>query len=121
VGGFLGVDWGDVWDNVTNAVYTVADMVVTVSNKAVEVFMSGIDKIVQGLTWAWNGAVKLATQVADMASAVFNYIKSTWDLIVTWLGFLFDWGDIQATAHAFQDMIHHADQTLLVRFSFQVL
>jgi hypothetical protein len=112
--GFLGIDWGDVWDNVTDSVYGVTDVIVHVINDAVKVVVQGISLIEEGFQWAWNGVVQLATEIADIASSVFSYIKATWDKIIAWLGFLFDWDDIKRTANAFQDMVHDAGASLQV-------
>lgn len=114
VGGFLGIDWGDVWDNVTEAVYAVTDVVISVLDGVVQAVVKGIDLIKQGAEWVWNGVVKLATEIGDIASAVFDAIKATWDRLIAWLGFLFEWDDIKRTARVFEGQVHSADAMLLV-------
>ncbi|RHZ56607.1 uncharacterized protein CDV56_107860 [Aspergillus thermomutatus] len=111
--GFLGTDWGDLWNNLKGGIFSVVDIVVSVGESAVNIVMSGISALKDAANWVWKGIVDLATQAADIAGAVFEYIKSTWDLVVQWLGFLFNWGDIKLTAQHFQKVVHDTDMALL--------
>lgn len=111
--GFLGIDWGDLWDDIKGGVSSVVDIVVSVGESAVNIVMSGISALKDAANWVWKGVVDLATQAADIAGAVFEYIKSTWDLVVQWLGFLFNWGDIKLTAQHFQKVVHDTDTVVL--------
>ncbi|KAF7117673.1 hypothetical protein CNMCM5793_006796 [Aspergillus hiratsukae] len=108
--GFLGIDWGDLWDNVESAVYTVADVICTVVADAVQVI---VEITVKGVKWLWNGIIDLATQAADIAGAVFASIEATWEKIKDWLGFLFDWDDINRSAQHFKDAVHTCDADIL--------
>jgi hypothetical protein len=109
--GFLGIDWGDLWDNVESAVYTVADVICTVVENAVQAI---VEITIKGVKWLWNGIIDLATQAADIAGAVFASIEATWEKIKDWLGFLFDWDDINRSAQHFKDAVHTCDTDILV-------
>jgi hypothetical protein len=115
LGGFLGVDWGDLWNDVVSGVSEIVDVVCHVAEKAVKVT---INLIIDGTKWLWDGIITLATEVANIASAVFSSIKATWDKIVAWIGFLFDWGDINHSAQAIQKMLHNCDNVMTVSINW---
>ena len=114
VSSVLGIDWGDAWENVKSGVYAVKDAIVTVGKDGVNALIEGVQIVGGALQWAWHGIIQLATEAADIAGAVFDYIKATWEKIKDWLGFLFDWDDIKSTANVFKGLVHTSDQAVLV-------
>ena len=103
-GGFLGVDWGDLWEAVREGVGEIAE---SVSN-ALEVTISAVGGainaavtvVVGAVTYVWNGVITLVEQAFDVIEGVFETIGAAFERLFEWLGFLFDWNDILNTKNA---------------------
>jgi hypothetical protein len=104
------VDWGDVWNAVSDTVTEVVDVVVTavidpVTNLVSEI-KAQVNLIIGGVNALYHATIDFAEQVFAMAEGIFAKIKVAWKQLQDWLGFLFGWGDISRTAEV---LLHLSD------------
>ena len=101
--GFLGVDWGDVWEAVKNGV-------VTAFNFAVEKARAVIEFVIEGVRLVWDFVLDELEQVWDVVGGIFNALGTALGTVVGWLlevvGFIFDWtGSIEANRQVLYDLL----------------
>ncbi len=117
VSGFLGVDWGDVWNSIKNGVSsvlgTLRDFIV---NTIIDPITGLVDKIkvvfrfiVDGIEKIFDTVIELFQQAFDIIEGIWNTIKVFFEDLYRWLAFLFAWGDIRRTA----DAVEHSFNTTL--------
>lgn len=98
LGGFLGIEWGDVWnaikDGVESVVNTIKRIVVTVG-KAIKV---AFEFIIDGVTRVFEAVLEFVQQAFDFVEGVWNWMKVKLSQLFEWLGYLFEWQDIRRTA-----------------------
>ncbi|KAF8146822.1 hypothetical protein K438DRAFT_1990236 [Mycena galopus ATCC 62051] len=90
--------WGDFWAQVANGVVEVTTIVVS---SIVDGVSAAIECIVDGVKKAWNGVTSFVRQAFDVIAELFKTVKVSADKVFNWLAFLFNWGDIKATAVEF--------------------
>jgi len=100
-GGFLGIDWGSVWNAIKKAVNWVIDglkkIIVTIVDGIVKVLFEIAGKI-------FEAVIKFAQQAFDFIEGVWNYLKVKLETLYEWLAFLFNFKDFARTA----DGVKHA-------------
>lgn len=95
--GFLGIDWGDVWNAIKNAARTVIDGLTRI---VVEV-VRGIGRVLFEIAGkVFEAFVEFAQQALDFVEGVWNWLKVKLKQLFEWLAFLFNIGDIVRTAEA---------------------
>lgn len=108
-----GSDWfddiGDFFEDVSNGLYNAIDCVVDAVGDTVK---GTITFIVDGVTKAWDFILEVASQAAELASVVFEYIKVSFDDLFAWLGWFFDWNDICKTQDALITMFDTASKNV---------
>lgn len=94
-GGFLGIDWGSVWNAIKKAVNWVIDgltkIIVTIVNGIISVIFEIAGKIFEAI-------IKFAQQAFDFIEGVWNYLKVKLEQLYEWLAFLFNFKDFARTA-----------------------
>jgi hypothetical protein len=115
VGGFLGIDWGAVWNAIKSGVEWVirgiARIVVTIVNGIVTVLFEIAGKI-------FEAVLEVIQQAFDFVEGVWNWLKVKLEQLYEWLAFLFNIEDFKRTAegvkHTFgvildftADAVHH--------------
>ncbi|MFP3505725.1 hypothetical protein [Burkholderia sp. SIMBA_062] len=104
--GFLGIDWGDIWNAIKNGVgrivdglkefvvTTIVDPVTRLVNEIKVVFNFLID----GVTYLIDKTIKLFQQAFDIVEGIWNKLKVFFKELYEWLAFFFAWGDIKRSA-----------------------
>lgn len=115
--GFLGVDWGDVWNSIKEGASqiwgTIQEFVVTTIIDPITRLVTKIrvvfEYLVDGVTRLFDAVVEFFQQAFDIVEGIWNKIKVFFQQLWEWLAFLFAWGDIQRTADAIE---HTMNQSL---------
>ena len=105
-GGFLGIDWGDVWESVKEGVAELSHIVVNTVSEGIHVF---ITFVVNGFQHVYDGVITLVEEAFDLVEGLYEQVKVTYEQLSEWLGFYFDWDDIKRTAetieHSFNEIM----------------
>jgi len=108
--GFLGVDWGDIWNSIKKGVTrilgalqeffvsTIVDPITGLVNKIRVAF----EFIVDGVTQFFDTVIEFFQQAFDIVEGIWNKIKVFFQELWEWLAFLFNWDDMQRTAAAIE-------------------
>ncbi|MBC01085.1 MAG: hypothetical protein CML67_16265 [Rhodobacteraceae bacterium] len=97
VAGFLGIDWGDVWNGIKNAAKFVVDGLV----KIVVEIVDGIGRVLFDIAGkVFEAIIEFAQQAFDFVQGVWNWLKVKLKQLFEWLAFLFNIGDFVRTAEA---------------------
>ncbi|MBL6430350.1 MAG: hypothetical protein HPM95_00485 [Alphaproteobacteria bacterium] len=97
VAGFLGIDWGDVWNGIKNAAKSVVDGLV----KIVVEIVDGIGRVLFEIAGkVFEAIIEFAQQAFDFVQGVWNWLKVKLKQLFEWLAFLFNIGDFVRTAEA---------------------
>lgn len=115
--GFLGIDWGDIWNSIKNGVSsilgTLKDFVVST---IIDPISGLVDKIkvvfrfiVDGIEKFFDTVIEAFQQAFDIVEGIWNKIKVFFEDLYRWLAFLFAWDDIRRTA----DAVEHSFNTTL--------
>jgi hypothetical protein len=109
---FLDVDWGDVWDAVTDGVanfveYTVQP-IVDEASRIVEEVQAAINVVIAGVEYMFQGVVSALEEVMSAAAGIFAQFGVGLQKLFKWLQFLFEWDDIWATAEAIDTSLQSA-------------
>jgi hypothetical protein len=103
VAGFLGIDWGDVWNGIKNAAKFVVDGLV----KIVVEIVDGIGRVLFEIAGkVFEAIIEFAQQAFDFVQGVWNWLKVKLKQLFEWLAFLFNIGDFVRTAEAVEHNIH---------------
>lgn len=96
-GGFLGIDWGDVWNSIKNGFKTVIDGL----TKIVVEVVQGIGRVLFQIgQTVFEAIIEFAQQAFDFVQGVWNWLAVKLKQLFEWLAFLFNIGDIVRTAKA---------------------
>ena len=108
--GFLGVDWGDVWNSVKEGIADIGDFVVTTIvdgvTGLVKEIKTAITLLVDGVKFLWEATIEFFQQAFDIVQGLWEKFKVFFEDLFAWLAFLFDWPDIQRTARAMRHSIN---------------
>ncbi|WP_349357976.1 hypothetical protein [Stappia sp.] len=106
VGGFLGIDWGDVWNGIKNA----AEFVVNGLTKIVVEIVEGIGRVLFEIGGkVFEAIIEFAQQAFDFVQGVWEWLKVKLRQLFEWLAFLFNIGDFVRMAEA----VEHNTRVLL--------
>jgi hypothetical protein len=101
-GGFLGIDWGAVWNAIKKAVKWVIDgltkIIVWIVNGIIKVLFEIAGKI-------FEAVIKFVQQAFDFIEGVWNYLKVKLEQLFEWLAFLFNFKDFARTAQGVKHAI----------------
>lgn len=98
VQGFLGVDWGDVWNAIKEGVGSVVNTIKRIVVSVGEAIKVAFEFVIDGVTRAFEAVLEFVQQAFDFVEGVWNWLKVKLEQLFEWLGFLFDWPDIRRTA-----------------------
>jgi hypothetical protein len=94
-GGFLGIDWGSVWNGIKRGVSWVIDglekIIVTVVDGITTVLFKIAGKV-------FEAVIRFAQQAFDFIEGVWNWLKVKLEQLYQWLAFLFNFKDFERTA-----------------------
>jgi|GEM_PF-2335066 len=99
--GFLGIDWGEVWNGIKNGVtklYEGLKKIVVTVGESIKAFFT---IVIDGVSYVFESILDTIQQTFDFIEGVWNYLKVKAEQLFEWLGYLFNWKDIQRTAEAF--------------------
>ncbi len=106
VAGFLGIDWGDVWNGIKNA----ANFVIDGLTKIVVEIIDGIGRVLFEIAGkVFEAIIEFVQQAFDFVQGVWNWLKVKLRQLFEWLAFLFNLGDFQRMAEA----VEHNTRVLL--------
>jgi hypothetical protein len=95
VGGFLGIDWGAVWNGFKNAVNWIIDGV----KKIVVTIIDGVGRVLFEIAGkVFEAILEFAQQAFDFIEGVWNWLKVKLEQLYEWLAFLFNFKDFVRTA-----------------------
>lgn len=95
--GFLGIDWGDVWNGIKNAAKFVIDGL----TKIVVEIVDGIGRVLFEIAGkVFEAIIEFAQQAFDFVQGVWNWLKVKLKQLFEWLAFLFNLGDFKRVAEA---------------------
>jgi hypothetical protein len=104
--GFLGIDWGSVWNGIKNGVKWIVDGIVRIVVEVVE----GIGRVLFEIAGkVFEAIIEFAQQAFDFIQGVWNWLKVKLEQLFEWLAFLFNIKDMVRTAEA----IRHTTGVLL--------
>jgi len=115
--GFLGVDWGDVWNSIKEGVSSIlgsiqeffVTTIIDPITKLVTKIRVAFEYLVDGITRVFDTVIEFFQQAFDIVEGIWNKIKVFFKELWEWLAFLFAWDDIQRTADAIE---HTMNQSL---------
>lgn len=94
-GGFLGIDWGNVWSGIKAGVHWLIDGLETIVVTIVDGIASVLFKIAGEI---FEAVIKFAQQAFDFIEGIWNWLKVKLEQLYEWLAFLFDFADFKRTA-----------------------
>ncbi len=120
--GFLGVDWGDIWNSIKTGVSKILGaiqqfVVTTIINpitKLVEKIRVVFEFLVDGVLQLVDKVVEFFQQAFDIVEGIWNKIKVFFKQLWEWLAFLFHWKDIQRTADAVEHTLTQSLEYLIL-------
>jgi hypothetical protein len=110
--GFLGVDWGDVWNSIKNGFDAIVDGLRSIKvwiDKAANKIRVTFELLIDGAVKLWDTVIDYAQQAFDFVEGVWNYLKVKLQQLYEWLAFFFNLEDIKRTAEA----VEHTTNVLL--------
>jgi hypothetical protein len=112
-GGFLGIDWGDVWNAIKTAATWVWEGLKGLVRIVVEV-VKGIGRVLFQIgEKVFEAIIEFAQQAFDFVEGIWNWLKVKLKQLYEWLAFLFNIKDFVRTAEA-------ARHSMLVVLDFTV-
>ncbi|MFC0778614.1 hypothetical protein [Flavobacterium sp. HJSW_4] len=96
--GFLGIDWGDLWNAFKEGVGSVVSTIKRIIVSVGEVIKVAFEFIIDGITKVFETVIEFVQQAFDFVEGVWNWLKVKVEQLFEWLGFLFEWEDIRRTA-----------------------
>lgn len=107
----LDVDWGDIWNSLTNTVAEIVEVAVSsrLNNGVVESIETQILLDINGVQHVFDTTIALVEQAFDMMRGVLQKVELGVDDLFNWLAYLLDPDDIRRTADV---MAHVLDATL---------
>lgn len=94
-GGFLGIDWGSVWNGIKDGVSWVIGGLERIVVSIVDGIATVLFKIAGKV---FEAVIKFAQQAFDLVEGVWNWLKVKLEQLYEWLAFLFDFKDFARTA-----------------------
>jgi hypothetical protein len=121
-GGFLGVDWGDLWNSIKTGVSkilgSIQQFIVTTIidpvTKLVQKIRVVFEFLVDGITQVVDKVVEFFQQAFDIVEGIWNKIKVFFQQLWEWLAFLFQWSDIRRTADATEHTLTQSLEFLIL-------
>lgn len=110
-GGFLGFDWGDVWESIKSGVNELTSYIV-------EKVESGIHVVISFGKYVWDGIISFVEQAFDLIEGIFEQIKVSFERLFEWLGFLFDWQDIIRTKEVVKHIVNQGFDVMRASLQF---
>lgn len=98
VSGFLGIDWGDVWQAIKEGVGKVTNTIKRIIVAVGEAIMVTFEFVIDGITKVFETVIEFVQQAFDFVEGVWNWLKVKIEKLFEWLAFIFQWGDIRRTA-----------------------
>lgn len=124
LGGFLSIDWGDVWESIKNGVGVIVDglkefIVTTVINPITGIVDSlkvVFKLVIDGIVYLIDKTIELLQQAFDIIEGVWNKIKVFFEELYQWLAFLFNLPDFvrsqKAIEHSMNESIDFAKMAI---------
>ncbi len=105
-GGFLGIDWGDIWQSVKSGVGAIfeglKEFIVTTIIDPVTRLVKEIKVVFQlvvgGVKYLIDKTIHFIQQAFDIIEGVWNKVKVFFEELYQWLAFLFNLADLRRTA-----------------------
>lgn len=94
-GGFLGIDWGSVWQGIKDGVSWVIGGLERIVVSIVDGIATVLFKIAGQV---FEAVIRFAQQAFDLVEGVWNWLKVKLQMLYEWLAFLFDFKDFARTA-----------------------
>ena len=110
--GFLGIDWGDVWNAIKQGVSTIVNGLKRIMvwfdevGQKIKVFFT---LVLDGIERVFDTVLEFVQQAFDFIEGVWNYIKVGLEKLYEWLAFLFNFKDFKRSAEA----VEHTFNVLL--------
>ena len=108
--GFLGIEWGDVWNSVEEGTTQVVDYIVTTTTDVATGLVEAVDTVItlmiDGVEYLASYTVEFFQQAFDIVQGLWEKLKVSFKDLFSWLAFLFPWDDIQRTAQAMRHVIN---------------
>lgn len=102
VGGFLGIDWGAVWNAFKNGVKWVVDGIVRIVVEIVE----GVGRVLFEIAGkVFEAVLEFAQQAFDFVEGIWNWLKVKFEQLYEWLAFIFNFKDFVRTAEGVKHTI----------------
>lgn len=99
------VDWGDVWDTITDVAEFIVTTVVDTVTNVVTAIEAQIMLVIDGIQFIYEQAVNLVEQVFDAVEGIFESVGTFFEQLFDWFAFLFAWSDILLTQQAISGLI----------------
>ena len=121
-GGFLGVDWGDIWNAIKEGVGkilgTIQQFIVTTIIDPITQLVKEIkvvfEFLIDGIRQIVEQVISFIQQAFDIIEGIWNKIKVFFKQLWEWLAFLFNWKDIDRTAQAVEHTINQTIDFLVI-------
>ncbi|WP_340609170.1 hypothetical protein [Xenorhabdus bharatensis] len=85
--------------NIKNEIFEILDFSIYRAGEFVFTFIE------DGVRKVFNGVVKFANDALNIASEIFNFIKLKTELVIEFIGFVFNWKDIMRTKKAISHLL----------------
>ena len=112
--GFLGVDWGDIWNSIKEGVgkilgsiqqFVVTTIIDPLTDLVKEIKVV-FEFLIDGVRQIVEQVITFIQQAFDIIEGIWNKIKVFFKQLWEWLAFLFAWKDISRTAKAVEHTIN---------------
>ncbi len=101
--------WGSFWHGVKRGYYDLKTLVISGYDQAKKAIMVAAEFLVNGVKYAFLGAMELVQQVFDVVQGLFAQVEVFFQDLVEWIGYLFSWDDILRT----QEALDHSLRVIL--------
>jgi hypothetical protein len=96
-GHFWNVSWGSAVHSIKNGLKRMGKFIVKVAQTGISVVLEGLKDAV---SYVYTGVMSKVQQVFDAVQCFFTSVNAYFKDLVQWLGYLFNWRDIQRTHEA---------------------
>lgn len=96
-GHWWNVSWGSAVHSIKNGLKDMGKFIVSVVEGGINVMLEGLKDAV---SYIYTGTIGLIQQVFDAVQCFFTSVGAFYKDLVQWLGYLFNWKDIQRTHEA---------------------
>ncbi|MDO3384769.1 hypothetical protein QWI17_02835 [Gilvimarinus sp. SDUM040013] len=95
-------DWGGVWQSIVSGVTSSLGVIINISEGVINATVSFVINEIQ---YNFSGVIEFFEDAVQLIQSIFHSIGATIDSVISWLGTVFNWGDIKLTAQAISNNI----------------